>query len=76
MTGTPEEIFKRYKELETMGLGAPQMTYLVHELKNIGIRFYERPDTVDEMCDAIVKLYKEGKARHIEPAAESGKEVR
>lgn len=76
MTGTPEEIFKRYLELEHMGLGAPQMTYLVHELKDIGIRFYERPDTVDEMCDAIVKLYKEAKAKHIEPVAASGKEVR
>lgn len=58
MSGTPEEIFRRYKELEEMGLGAPQMTYLIHELKDLGIRFEERPDTVEEMADAIVKLYR------------------
>ncbi len=69
MTGTPEEIFRRYKELETMGLGAPQITYLVHELKDIGIRFESRPDTVDEMRDAILKLYKEA-------GGKLGKEVR
>ena len=58
MSGTPEEIFKRYLELEEMGLGAPQMTYLIHELKDVGIRFKDRPDTVDEMCAAIVDLWK------------------
>ncbi|SFG35866.1 energy-coupling factor transporter ATPase [Oribacterium sp. WCC10] len=58
MTGTPEEIFKRYKELEEMGLGAPQMTYLIHELKDVGIRFEDRPDTVKEMADCIVDLWK------------------
>ena len=58
MSGTPEEIFKRYLELEDMGLGAPQMTYLIHELKDVGIRFKDRPDTVDEMCAAIVDLWK------------------
>lgn len=58
MTGTPEEIFKRYKELEEMGLGAPQMTYLIHELKDVGIRFEDRPDTVEEMADCIVDLWK------------------
>ena len=65
MTGTPEEIFKRYQELEAMGLGAPQMTYLIHELKDVGIRFSDRPDTVDEMCAAIVDLWKRyTKAQH------------
>ena len=34
------------------------MTYLIHELKDVGIRFKDRPDTVDEMCDAIVDLWK------------------
>ena len=66
MTGTPEEIFKRYKELEEMGLGAPQMTYLIHDLKDVGIRFEDRPDTVEEMAQCIVDLWKrytkEGKA--------------
>ncbi len=63
MTGTPEEIFKKYKELEEMGLGAPQMTYLIHELKDVGIRFEDRPDTVDEMADCIIDLWKRYKER-------------
>ena len=58
MAGTPEEIFKRYKELEGMGLGAPQMTYLIHDLKDVGIRFEDRPDTVSEMADCIIDLWK------------------
>ena len=58
MMGTPEEIFRRYKELEAIGLGAPQMTYLIHELKDVGIRFSSRPNTVDEMCAAILDLWK------------------
>ena len=58
MTGTPEEIFKRYTELEKMGLGAPQMTYFIHDLKDVGIRFEDRPDTVDEMADCIIDLWK------------------
>lgn len=57
MYGTPEEVFRRYQELEKMGLGAPQMTNLIHALKDAGIRFYERPDTVDEMCECISDLY-------------------
>lgn len=30
---TPCEVFKHYKELEQIGLAAPQVTYLMHELK-------------------------------------------
>ncbi|ETP71300.1 ABC-type cobalt transport system, ATPase component [Lachnospiraceae bacterium JC7] len=76
MTGTPEEIFKRYKELEEMGLGAPQMTYLIHDLKDVGIRFEDRPDTVEEMAHCIVDLWKRyNKEEHGEDRA-SGKEAR
>ena len=57
MQGTPEEVFRRYKELEAMGLGAPQMTYFIHDLKDRGIRFESRPDNVREMADAILDLY-------------------
>lgn len=58
MSGTPEEVFRRYRELETMGLGAPQMTYLVQELKEAGIRFESRPNTVEEAAEAILSLYR------------------
>ena len=33
LDGNPREVFKYYKELERIGLAAPQVTYLMHELK-------------------------------------------
>ena len=35
--GTPGEVFRHYRELETIGLAAPQVTYLMHELKEFGL---------------------------------------
>ncbi len=73
MHGTPQEVFRRYKELEEMGLGAPQMIYLIHELKDVGIRFPERPGTVNEMAEAILHLYQAagGELRPAEAAGET-----
>ncbi len=71
MHGTPQEVFRRYKELEEMGLGAPQMIYLIHELKDVGIRFRERPGTVDEMAAAILHLY-QAAGGVLQPAAAAG----
>ena len=31
------EIFKKYKELEQIGLAAPQITYIMHALKEKGM---------------------------------------
>ena len=33
---TPKQVFRYYKELEQIGLAAPQVTYLMHELQEIG----------------------------------------
>ncbi len=71
MHGTPQEVFRRYKELEEMGLGAPQMIYLIHELKDVGIRFRERPGTVDEMAAAILHLY-QAAGGVLQPAVAAG----
>lgn len=30
--GVPKEVFSHYKELEAVGLAAPQVTYLMHDL--------------------------------------------
>ena len=37
LDGTPKEVFRHYRELEVIGLAAPQVTYLMHELRNLGI---------------------------------------
>ena len=34
---TPCEVFKHYKELEQIGLAAPQITYIVHSQRDHGV---------------------------------------
>lgn len=53
--GTPEEVFANYKTLETVGLAAPQVSYLCHELKEKGFDVDENCTTVDEARDSILK---------------------
>ena len=33
LDSTPKEVFRHYKELEEVGLAAPQVTYVMHDLK-------------------------------------------
>ena len=37
MDGTPADIFRRHKELEKIGLAAPQAMYIMKELKEYGL---------------------------------------
>lgn len=60
----PREVFKHYKELEKVGLAAPQITYIVHHLKDHGVPVDEDITTVAEAKTAILKLLgKEEKAK-------------
>ena len=34
--GAPKEVFAHYRELEEVGLAAPQVTYILHALKDRG----------------------------------------
>ena len=56
--GTPKEVFRHYKELEAIGLAAPQITYVVHALKEQGIPIDEDITTVEEARDAILAIWK------------------
>lgn len=56
--GTPKEVFRHYKELEEIGLAAPQITYVVHALRERGIPVPEDVTTVEEARDEILKLWK------------------
>lgn len=51
--GAPGEVFRHYKELEEIGLAAPQMTYLMHALKEKGADVDTDAATVKEAADAI-----------------------
>lgn len=56
--GTPKEVFRHYKELEAIGLAAPQITYVVHALKEQGIPIDEDITTVQEAKDAILAIWR------------------
>ena len=53
---TPREVFHHYKELEEIGLAAPQVTYLMHEMKEQSIDVSTEPTTVEEAKEAILRL--------------------
>lgn len=50
----PRQVFAHYRELEEIGLAAPQVTYLVHELAERGLRIDTNPTTVKEAAQAIL----------------------
>ncbi len=52
--GTPKEVFTHYKELEAMGLAAPQVTYVMNDLYDAGFDVATDVTTVDEAKDAII----------------------
>ncbi|MBS4535526.1 energy-coupling factor transporter ATPase [Clostridium sp. D2Q-14] len=55
MQGHPREIFKRVDELEKIGLGIPQITYLMRELSNRGKNIKSDVLTVDEAKNELLK---------------------
>lgn len=57
--GPPKEVFRHYRELEAIGLAAPQITYLVHDLRERGIDIDEDITTVAEAREAILRLYRQ-----------------
>lgn len=58
----PRKVFSHYKELETMGLAAPQMTYIMHALKERGMDVDVTATTVEEARDSILKALGKRKA--------------
>lgn len=58
MDGTPDHVFAKYKELEAMGLAAPQVTYVMNGLKEHGIDVDTSATTVEEAKKEIMKWAK------------------
>lgn len=56
--GPPKEVFKHYKELEKMGLAAPQITYIVQDLRSRGVAIDDEITTVAQARQAIINLLK------------------
>ena len=53
---TPRNVFRHYRELEAIGLAAPQVTYIVQALRREGIPIDDSLITVEEARDAILQL--------------------
>ena len=52
--GVPKEVYAHYKELEAVGLAAPQVTYLMNELAGKGLPVDTGATTVKEAAQAIL----------------------
>ena len=55
---TPKQVFQHYKELESVGLAAPQVTYVVKALKEKGWNIDTTATTVEEAKEAILLAIK------------------
>ena len=54
--GTPKEVFAKYKELETIGLSAPQITYIMHELYDAGLAVDTQAITIEVAKESILNV--------------------
>ena len=52
--GVPKEVYAHYKELEAVGLAAPQVTYLMNELAGKGLPVDTGATTVKEAAQSIL----------------------
>ena len=49
----PKTVFAHYKELEAVGLAAPQVTYILHELRARGLAVDVNATTIEEAADTV-----------------------
>ena len=55
--GTPKEVFSHYKELEKIGLAAPQVTYIMNALADKGFCVGTEATTIEEATEEIFRAY-------------------
>ncbi|MCH5276059.1 MAG: energy-coupling factor transporter ATPase [Lachnospiraceae bacterium] len=53
--GKPREVFSHYRELEEVGLAAPQVTYIMHQLKERGMDVDVNATTIEEAAENIIR---------------------
>ena len=61
MDDVPKEVFSHVEELESVGLSAPEVTYIVRELKKKGLDVDTSATTINEAKETILKAL--GKVR-------------
>lgn len=57
LKGTPKEVFKQSDLLENIGLGVPQVTYLMKALKKKGFNVSEDAYTIEQAKEELLKLF-------------------
>ncbi|MCD7862655.1 MAG: energy-coupling factor transporter ATPase [Lachnospiraceae bacterium] len=57
----PQEVFRHYQELEEMGLAAPQVTYALYGLKNMGLDVDTDLITLEDAADNIAAALQRAK---------------
>ena len=57
LDSTPKEVFRHYKELEEVGLAAPQVTDVMHDLKDRGFDVSPDATTIEEAADEIMRSF-------------------
>lgn len=55
---TPAAVFRHYRELEEVGLAAPQVTYIMHRLHESGLPVATDVTTIAEAKEEILKAYR------------------
>ncbi len=51
----PKEVFSHYRELEEVGLAAPQVTYILHELRERGFDVDVTATTIEEAAETVAR---------------------
>ncbi|OOM76389.1 energy-coupling factor transporter ATPase [Clostridium sp. BL-8] len=63
LQGTPAEVFKEIDMLEEIGLGVPQVTYLVRELRKKGFNISDNVFTIEEAKKELLSILNKNKVR-------------
>lgn len=54
--GEPKEVFAHYRELEKVGLAAPQVTYMMHALAEKGLPVDTEATTIEQAIATIANV--------------------
>lgn len=57
LQGEPKDVFKEIDTLEAIGLGVPQVTYLMRELKRRGFNVSDEVFTVEQGKEELLKIF-------------------
>jgi len=63
LQGTPAEVFKEVDTLEKIGLGVPQVTYLVRELRKKGFDISDNVFTIEEAKKELLSILNTNKVK-------------